>query len=239
MNRSCDFCDKHPLTQKITCYFKPYKAAGYLQRYQNGKRDLKSSSVYLPAYGRNYEYVDAAQPGDICALLVPSYTQAQSLNINLVDLKEKYGGQIAKPIHLTCQRFQADSEQLELLKPKLIHLAARTSALQLQGKQIEPFYSTFREQEILKCRIEATKEIDAFVKALNRELEDVGIEPHFPWVSELVTLLEDIQISRLQNATYDRHLFLGQRLMLTQIKAPGRYKPLFSSAMSQLAEAHR
>lgn len=199
----------------------------------NGKRP---SSTYLPDASRSYQVVDAAQTGDICALLIPSYAESIALKSRLKDLHQRYGGEIASPLHLTCQRFRASEEQLEQLKPKLIRLATRTQPIPLLGQNLEPFYSTFRQQEILKCRISPTDSLISFVTKLSKELEDLSIEPHFPWVSELVTLFEDIHVDLLRKEDYPTRLFWGQRLVLTQIKAPGRYKALFSVSLSQLLE---
>ncbi len=200
------------------------------------KGNMKSSSIFLPAYGKSYQFVDAAQPGDICALLIPGYSEAALLKTRLKTLKTRFGGDIASPLHLTCQRFRAEPEELERLKPRLICLASRTPTIALEAKSIEPFYSTFHDQELLKCRIESSKLLQDFVETFNQELEDMGITPHFPWVSELVTLLENIQVSRLQIEEVSETLFYAQRLVLTQIKAPGRYKALFSVSLSSLLE---
>jgi len=199
----------------------------------DGKRP---SSTYWPDASQSYQVVDAAQTGDICALLIPSYGESIALKSRLKDLHKRYGGEIASPLHLTCQRFRATTEQLEQLKPRLIRLATATPPLPLMGQNLEPFYSTFRQQEILKCRITPTEKLVHFVTKLSEELEDLGIDPHFPWVSELVTLFEDIQVGLLRKEDYPQRLFWGQRLVLTQIKAPGRYKALFSASLSQLLE---
>ncbi len=200
----------------------------------DGKR---TSSDHLPDINKNHQAIDAAQVGDICALLIPSYAEAAALKLRLKDLHQKYGGEIAKPIHLTCQRFRVDEFQLEALKPRLIRLASRTAPVPLMGQNLEPFYSTFRQQEILKCRISPSEALTQFVDGLNREIEDLGIVPHFAWVSELVTLFEDIYVGGLlKKEDYPARLFWGQRLVLTQIKAPGRYKALFSVSLSQILE---
>lgn len=198
--------------------------------------NMKSSSIFLPAYGKSYQFVDAAQPGDICALLIPGYSEAASTKVRLEKLQLRFGGSIASPLHLTCQRFRAEPEELERLKPRLIYLASKTPMIALEAKSLEPFYSSFHEQELLKCRIESSKALQDFVTAFNHELEDRGIRPHFPWVSELVTLLENIKVSRLRVENMSETLFYAQRLVLTQIKAPGRYKALFSVSLSSLLE---
>ncbi len=199
----------------------------------DGKR---TSSTYLPDVSSSYQVIDAAQAGDVCALLIPSYAESIALKSRLKELHHRYGGEVASPLHLTCQRFRADAKQLELLKPRLIRLVSRTSPIPLMGQNLEPLYSTFRQQEILKCRISPTEALTSFIERLNGELEELNINPHFPWVSELVTLLEDIQVGLLRKEDYPSRLFWGQRLVLTQIKAPGRYKALFSVSLSQLLE---
>jgi hypothetical protein len=178
---------------------------------------------------------DAPKTGDICALLVPNYDQGGVIRAKLESLREQFefGGVDVSPLHLLCQRFRADKSQLEHLKPKLREFVQTTEAIQVTGTDIEPFYSTFRSLELLKCRITPSEQIEKFVAALNTLLEGQQIAPLNLGAPEWVTLLEDIHVGRLQTHPYAHPLFVGQRLLISELRAPGRFKALYSFPLAK------
>ena len=176
---------------------------------------------------------DAPRTGDICALLVPNYDQGASIRGQLETLRGQFGGTDATPLHVLCQRFRADKVQLEALKHQFKHLVQQTSAINIQGGSIEPFYSTFRAKELLKCHITPPEGLGKFVVALNAVLHEHEIEPLNATLPEWVTLLEDIQVGRLQPHPYERQLFIGRRLLISELRAPGRFKALHSFALAE------
>lgn len=171
---------------------------------------------------------DAPRSGDICALLVPNYDQGASIRSQLEGLRGQFGGVDVTPLHVLCQRFRADKGQLEVLKPHFKQLVQKTSAIKVSGVSIEPFYSTFRARELLKCHIAFPEGLEKFVTALNSVLQEQGIEPLNPALPEWVTLLEDIHVGRLQSHPYEQQLFVGRRLLLSELRSPGRFKALHS-----------
>lgn len=175
---------------------------------------------------------DAPKSGDICALLVPNYDQGASIRSQLEGLRGQFGGTDVTPLHVLCQRFRADKAQLETLKPHLKQLIQKTSAIKVSGTSIEPFYSTFRARELLKCHITLPEGLEKFVVALNAILQEHNIEPLNVAPPEWVTLLEDIHVGRLQAHPYERQLFVGRRLLLSELRAPGRFKALHSFALA-------
>jgi hypothetical protein len=175
---------------------------------------------------------DAPKSGDICALLVPNYDQGASIRGQLEGLRGQFGGTDVTPLHVLCQRFRADKAQLEVLKAHLKHLVQKTSAIQVSGTSIEPFYSTFRAKELLKCHITLPEGLEKFVAALDAVLHEHEIEPLNPVLPEWVTLLEDIHVGRLQSHPYEQKLFVGQRLLLSELRSPGRFKALHSFALA-------
>ncbi len=176
---------------------------------------------------------DAPRAGDICALLVPNYDQSSLIRNQLEHLRGQFGGLDVTPLHVLCQRFRADKAQLERLKPRLEKLSQSTEAMTIVGLDVEPFYSTFRARELLKCRLEASEILYKFVTALNDVLLAEQIVPLNPDMPEWVTLLEDIHVGRLQTHPYERQLFVGQRLLLSELRAPGRFKALHSFALAE------
>jgi hypothetical protein len=176
---------------------------------------------------------DAPRSGDICALLVPNYDQGASIRGQLETLRGQFGGTDVTPLHVLCQRFRADKAQLETLKPHFKQLVQGTSAISIFGSSVEPFYSTFRATELLKCHITLPEGLEKFVTALNIVLKEHAIEPLDLAPPEWVTLLEDIQVGRLQTHPYARQLFVGRRLLISELRAPGRFKALHSFALAE------
>lgn len=177
-----------------------------------------------------------AQTGDLCLLLAPTYSQSPVIRIQLADLQRQFGGEIVAPLHVTCQRFRASDTQLAALKPRLEAFAKTAEPIHVCGERLEPFYSTFRAQEILKCHLEPNPTLDHFRAALAQRLEAVGIaqqnaEP------DPVTMLEGITINHLNTFGFRRKLFIGQRLLLTRTRSPGHYETLFSTAIANTKEA--
>jgi hypothetical protein len=176
---------------------------------------------------------DAPKTGDICALIVPNYDQGGVIRTQLETLRRQFGGVDVSPLHVLCQRFRADKPQLEILKPKFKELALTTRAVEVTGTDIEPFYSTFRSLELLKCRIATSEGLEKLVTALNALLAEQQIAPLNLGTPEWVTLLEDIHVGRLQTHPYGHPLFVGRRLLISELRAPGRFKALYSFALAE------
>ena len=173
-----------------------------------------------------------ARVGDICAFILPSYTEAKSIRSQLTALQLRYGGEAAD-LKLLSQRFRANTTQLELLKLHLSKLATATAPLAVKGERIEPFYSTFHEQELLKCQVRSNRALELFFEAFSQVLLELNIEPQISSAPTRLTLLEDVHMKRLQQEGYRRLLFVGQRLVLARVKAPGHYSELFSASFTR------
>jgi len=178
----------------------------------------------------------AAQVGDLCVLLVPTHSQSPVIRTQLADLQRQFGGEIVAPLHVTCQRFSATDEQLEALKPHLSALCERSAPIHVVGKRLEPFYSTFRAQEILKCHLAANSNLTKFISDVKASMSAAGIGAHYEASDSPITLLEGVKINRLNVFEFRRKLFIGQRLLLTRIKSPGHYSTLFSAAFADVLE---
>lgn len=174
--------------------------------------------------------------GDLCILLVPTYSQSPVIRTQLADLQRQFGGEIVAPLHITCQRFAATDEQLEALKPLLVALCESSSPVHVTGARLEPFYSTFRAQEILKCHVEPSEDLSEFIGGVKAVTDSLGIQGHYEFERILITLLEGVSINHLKVFSFRRKLFIGQRLLVTRIKSPGNYTTLFSAAFSGVRE---
>lgn len=182
--------------------------------------------------------LDSPKPGDTCILLVPAYSDAATIRLVLGKLQQRFGGEIAAPIHLSCQRFRATHQELLQLKPKLVQLISQTPPIPIRGEALEPVYSTFRAVERLRLRIQPDSTLTTFFHELNSVLEAMMLTPLQPTLPEGIVLLEDIKMSILKVERYPHKLFTCQRLMLSQLKAPGRYQALFSIPFSQVPMSH-
>ena len=188
---------------------------------------------YLPTSAERQRFVEAPRPGDICALIVPDYVQRGSVQKHQRLLQKKYGGDVTERIGLTCQRFHASEEQLESLKKPLAEIINKTPPIKITSTNLEPFYSTYHEKELLKARVRLSNEVIALTEAIGNELEELTIRPLLPWSSELITLLEGVRVGRLTRLPYAQTLFTAQRLVLTRIKAPGHTTALWSTSFSR------
>lgn len=177
-----------------------------------------------------------AVPGDFHALLVPTYTQASIIRVQTAALQRFYGGAASAPLHLCCQRFRATHDVLKTLKPALRDLAAATPPLRVVGTRLEPFYSTFYARENLKCHIAVDAALTAFFEHLTQTLKDASLAPLLGEPPALVTLLTGVELGRLQVQPYPRTLFVGGRLVLSQLKAPGHYRAVASVPLGHVPQ---
>jgi hypothetical protein len=180
-----------------------------------------------------HQTLRSPRPGDICVLLVPPYSEAANLRLILGHLQQQFGGEIAAPIHLNCQRFRATPQELAHLEAQVDTLVSQTPPLVIYGDVLEPVYSTFRDLERLRLRLRQTEELSTFFASLNHLLNELMLTPLHEALPEGVVLLEDIRMSILKVERYPHKLFSCERLVFSELKAPGRYTALFSVPLSQ------
>jgi hypothetical protein len=170
--------------------------------------------------------------GDICILLAPSYEQAASLRQRILHLQEDFKGVLNPTPFLQLQRFRIGKEALDVLKPSLKMLAQNLSPISIQAKTLEPFYSTLRSKELLKCRVDIS-EAEKIYELLVKLLLDGNIAPLELELSPHVTILEDVKMVRLDTKPFDELLFMAQRLVVVRLKGPGFYTALFSISLAE------
>lgn len=165
--------------------------------------------------------------GDISVLLAPSYAQASHLRQQISLLQHQFKGILNPTPYLQLQRFRIGLEALDALRPALRYLAQQHAPIDILAQSLEPFYSTLRAKEMLKCRVD--------IKAIYKLYEDLGtvlLEGNIPPLeldlSPHVTMLDDIRIIQLDTQPYQQLLFQAQRLVVVRLKGPGFYTALFS-----------
>jgi hypothetical protein len=137
--------------------------------------------------------VRIGQPGDVTLLLEPADpAEVERLQQYQIALQKLYGGRLMEPVHLTCQRFVlTDEQRYPALVEMLKDLGRQFNPPTLQANGVQPFYSRFRQENILKWEIV----LDPFVESFSARLEQLLQTPwtasmYSPgWVSTLVTAL--------------------------------------------------
>ncbi len=188
-------------------------------------------NVTYTLHGLSPQEASRPRAGDICILLAPNYEQATHLRQRISHLQEEFKGLLNLTPYLQLQRFRVGKEALNVLRPSLKNIAQQISPINIKAKSLEPFYSTLRSQELLKCRVE----IDGVYKLyelLIQTLLEADISPLELDLSTHVTMLEDIKVIRLEPKPYDEHLFTAQRLVVVRLKGPGFYTALFSVSLA-------
>jgi 2'-5' RNA ligase len=178
-------------------------------------------------HGLSPQETSRPKAGDICILLAPDYEQATHLRQRINHLQEEFKGLLNPTPYLQLQRFRITKETLDALQPSLKQVAQHITPMAIQAKSLEPFYSTLREQELLKCRIDIT-EVYKLYDLLMQTLLEANISPLELDLSTHITMLENIKMIRLEPKRYEELLFTAQRLLVVKLKGPGFYTALFS-----------
>jgi hypothetical protein len=182
-------------------------------------------------YGLSSNEISKPRAGDICVLLAPSYEQATLVRQHLSELQQEFKGFLNPTPYLRLQRFRIGKEALDVLRPSLRIVANQTAPLDILAQSLEPFYSTLRSKELLKCRVDVSA-VEGLFKLLTVTLLDGKIAPLELDLHPHVTMLEDVQMFRLKSKPYQQLLFTAQRLVVVRLKGPGFYTALFSMPLS-------
>ena len=171
----------------------------------------------------------SAKPGDICVLLTPLSEETDYIWNWQSNLQTSYGGMCTDPVHITCQRFDYQTqEQLIQVTQGLQAFLDSTDPMEVIGIELSPLFSPFHKAHILKCKIRITPEIENLGVSINRILQEANVHSHFPWtVPDMVTVLEDI--TPLRNGIEPAlclpyRLFTGCCLILSRIIAVNHYE---------------
>ena len=175
--------------------------------------------------------------GDALLLLMPAYDEAAGIRARLSELQQRFSGSVGAPLHLVCQQLRAGPEGREALRRPLQSLSQKTPPLEIWGRSIEPYYSRFHQRESLKCHIEVSEALSTFLNSVNETLELAGLEPLQASFDPRMTLLEDVKPQQLSVLEYRQRLFTARRLVLAEVRAPGRYRAHFSLPLGQRAAA--
>lgn len=174
--------------------------------------------------------VSAAQPGDLFILLTPT-AQAQTITPTWQKTwQARYGGQCTQPLHASLQRFSCtDPAQLTMLVDALQRTTVSIKAIPLVGIALQPLLSGFRQNTILKCRLQHHTALSTLATTIREQLTQHDLIPDFPWYPELVTVLEDIDPLPADEIRLHapQPLFMGSQLVLSRVVARNTYTQLW------------
>jgi len=174
--------------------------------------------------------IRSAQPGDIFILLLPEEKTQPVAFPWQRRLQAQYGGQCTQPLHVSLQRFTcADPSYLTAFKNTLQAAISRVKPLSLEGIALQPLFSNFRQNYILKCRLQQNEAINSLAAMISQQLQQHNLTPDFPWCPELVTVLEDIDRTATDEILLHspETLFVGSTLLLSRVVARNEYLPLW------------
>jgi hypothetical protein len=160
----------------------------------------KGASGGLPRTG-HLTFMRPALPGDYCVLLTPAPDfNFQRLRRHQMELQQSMGGRLPEPTHLTCNRFEVDSdERIEQVKAELAARIASARPFVLRPAGYLAQYSPLRNVHILKWQVQPDENLRRFHALVEEALAACGPISLYPkgWLSTLVTALEDIHKKHL------------------------------------------
>ncbi len=173
--------------------------------------------------------VRAAQLGDLFLLLLPAEQRQATTPTWQTMWQACYGGRYTQPLHVSLQRFRcADPAQLTALLETLPVATTAIDPIALTGIGLQPLLSHFRQNTILKCRLQPNTALHALADLMRVQLTQQNLIPDFPWYPDLVTVLEGIAPLPAREIMLDapQPLFVGSQLLLSRVVARNHYLPL-------------
>ncbi|MCB0106942.1 MAG: hypothetical protein KDE53_13570 [Caldilineaceae bacterium] len=175
-----------------------------------------------------------AQVGDICLLIEPDpQTNIAPLRSYQASLHTRFGGCPTRHVHLTCQRFCGGKEsRLDQSLSAIEQLSSLLMPLPLNAVALHTLPVPILQTTTLKWQIDVTSELLAFNEAVEDALRRADFIPQYApgFTSNLVTALQDIaddlQDDGLADPQLPYHLFDAQKVVVSQICGPGKFKIL-------------
>jgi len=178
-------------------------------------------------------HVRPAQVGDVCVLLEPSQPhEIHRLRRRQAALQARFGGVPIRHVHLTCQRFACqDQDLLGTFVRNLTRALEPLEPFPLTAIALKPRYISIRQTNILKWEIRVTPDLEGFVARVEQALMALGIPPLYRsgFVSSQVTALKDLPgpgPGDLVAQGFPQHLFTAGRVLLSRIEGPDAFEIL-------------
>lgn len=177
-------------------------------------------------------HVRPAQAGDLCILLAPADpVEIGRLLQHQQTLQAHFGGDLIEPVHLTCQRFECqDQELMRLLIQKSRRSLAALAPFPLVARALQPLYVPILGANVLKWRIEVTGELLHLERMIRQLLQAEGITPLFRSTSTLVSALKGVpQVTTRTLQDYgpvSYPLFTAGRILWSRIGGVDQFETL-------------
>ncbi len=170
----------------------------------------------------------AAQPGDVCLLLVPSRPASAEVKTVLEALRREFGGRIVAPLHVTVDRVAAGDTEVLVSAVRGCLPRLRQAAIRVNSAFV--LRSEYRGADVLKLDVAREDALDHDIDELRAALRVAGLSPTYgDDRSMTVTALERIERpAALDAVPWDLplDLFVGDTVLVSRIRGVGSYEIL-------------
>ena len=185
-----------------------------------------------------------ARFGDICVLLEPTKEEEiLHLRQRQMSLQSLFGGILIENVHLTCERFACqDNDLIQSFGQNLTRALAIVEPFPFTTLSLQTLYSPLRQTNILKWSVPVTENLQRFVAIVEQTLLATGIPPLYPsgFVSSLVAALRGVpELSPDELSNYNvfpHHLFTAGKVALSRISGLNEFEILATFRLPALAQ---
>ena len=173
-----------------------------------------------------------AQPGDIFILLVPVAQDLQVLRQKQAELQAQCGGQIVDHVHITCQRFTPNHEQIAATcVATLTEEIGAFAPFPVFSDGLAQFRAPYWQTQVLRWRIQETEAWKSFRLFLDQSLAKHGCPSHFSRQrhSTCTTLSLDAKVNPedcANNTSFPFRLFTAREVVISQLTENGQFAVL-------------
>jgi hypothetical protein len=182
-----------------------------------------------------------AQVGDVCILIEPiKEDEIARLQQRQRALQALFGGAPIEHVHLTCQRFVLqEPERWTVLVQNLRQALAAVRLLPFTALSLETLYVPVLQANILKWRIQVTRELQHLARAVEEALLAARITPLYApgSVSSLIAALRGVPELSIDDLRVDaglpHPLFTARKMVLSRIDGPDEFTILATIHLSE------
>jgi hypothetical protein len=185
-------------------------------------------------------HIRPARRGDLCVLLAPTgEAEIVQLRRRQAALQSLFDGMPVEPVHLTCQRFEADgASQLEPFIRNFAVSISEVTPIAFVALAMRTLYVPALQSNMLKwqvaevCTDDGATKLRHFVALTERELAKAGLVSLYTpgAVASLVTALRGVPAltpgDLAQVGGFPHHLFTAKRVVLSRICGPDDFEIL-------------
>jgi len=179
-----------------------------------------------------------ARPGDLFILLVPTGEELSELRRRQHELLQRFGGQAAVNLHVTCERFHLQTDRSRPLpeaelEASLLKLRMRLQSLRsfsIFSNGLVSYYAPFWKTHVLRWRVVETGACLAFRKFTHHSLEESGGHSHYVQ-HNLPTCNALVEVGVVRLSPEESHqppflLFTARQVRISRLQAGGVFQTL-------------